>query len=275
MKPITFILAITGAAVVGGSVVYFHQQKTVPTAAPIAQATRADATLPPPIKVAAPMATPPPPTPAVAPAVTPVADTMAPAADTAKADAAAALRKTVDALLDPHTTAAQKHNLFQQLAKSGQLPSAIAELKQRAQDNPTDAEIPTTLGEAQLNQVALLHAAGADINDVGILAMQADQSFNAALKIDPDNYEAQLVKAISMTYWPSDPTRDPQVVQTLSGIIDRQQTMPSNPDFAQAYLYLGNQYQKMGQPDKATATWQLGLQNYPNSAALQQKLSGQ
>ncbi|MEI9961650.1 MAG: hypothetical protein WDM76_11115 [Limisphaerales bacterium] len=84
---------------------------------------------------------------------------------------------------------AQKHALFEQLAKSGQLDAAIAELKQRAADNPNDPELPTTLGEAQLNKLRAISAAGGDQNEVGILAMQADQSFNAALKIDPQNWE--------------------------------------------------------------------------------------
>jgi tetratricopeptide (TPR) repeat protein len=104
--------------------------------------------------------------------------------------------------------------------------------------------------------------------------MQADQSFNAALKIDPANYEAQLVKSISQTFWPADPARDGQVVQTLAGLIDRQETMTPQPDFAQTYLYLGNEYQKIGQPDKALATWQLGLAKFPNDPALLGKING-
>jgi len=185
------------------------------------------------------------------------------------------IRKLVDGLLSAKS-AAEKHNLFQQLVKSGQIDAAIAELQQRAAANPNDPEIPTTLGEAMLNKLRDLHDTGkGDVNDMGILAMQADQSFNNALKIDPANYEAQLVKSISQTFWPADPTRDAQTVQTLAGLIDRQETMTPQPDFAQTYLYLGNEYQKIGQPDKAQATWELGLQKFPNDSALQKKISGQ
>jgi tetratricopeptide (TPR) repeat protein len=189
-------------------------------------------------------------------------------------DSESPIRKCVDALLSAKS-GAEKHDLFQQLVKSGQIDAAIAELKQRMADNPNDPEIPTTLGEAQLNQVRAIKEAGGDPNDMGILALQADQSFNAALKIDPANYEAQLVKSISQTFWPVNPARDNQVVQTLSGLIDRQETMTPQPDFAQTYLYLGNEYQKIGQPDKALATWQLGLTKFPNNAALLGKLNGQ
>ena len=276
MKTPVLVLTILASAAIGGTVAYMitsHKTEPAPAPAPVAAVAPVDTTPAAPEKAAppvqptpAPVATPPPATPAVAAAV--------PADSTTNSEAAIALRKTVDALLDPHITAAKKHELFQQLAKAGQLPDAIAELKQRALDNPNDPEIPTTLGEAQLNQVRVLKDAGADVNELGILAMQADQSFNAALKLDPSNYEAQLVKSISMTYWPADPTRDAQVVQTLSGLIDQQETMPQNPGFAQTYLYLGNEYQKIGQTAQATATWQLGLQKFPNNTDLQNKLNG-
>lgn len=188
-------------------------------------------------------------------------------------DLANPIHKLVDDLLSAKN-GRDKHNLFQQLVKSGQIDAAIADLQRRAAQDPNNAEIPTTLGEALLNELRALKDAGADNDQMGILAMQADQNFNAALKIDPENYEAQLVKAISQTFWPADPARDSQVVQTLSSLIDRQETMPSQPDFAQTYLYLGNQYQKMGQPAQAIATWQLGLQKFPNDTALQQKVNG-
>jgi hypothetical protein len=41
-----------------------------------------------------------------------------------------------------------------------------------------------------------------DYNEIGILAMQANQSFNAARQIDPQNWEAQFVKASALSGWP-------------------------------------------------------------------------
>ena len=181
----------------------------------------------------------------------------------------------VDALLSAKN-GDEKHKLFQQLVQSGQIGKVIAELQQRAADNPNDAEIPTTLGEAQLNELRAMRDSGNnDYSAIGILAMQADQSFNAALKIDPQNWEAQFVKNASMVYWPANPEMDNQVVQNLSKLIDQQDTMPAQPQFAQTYVVLGNEYQKIGQPDKAQATWQLGLTKFPNDSALQARISGQ
>jgi tetratricopeptide (TPR) repeat protein len=267
---ITFVIV---CGIIAGAVVFLNHQKTPPLAsAPIAESSP-EPTAPPeknPVQIQAPP-----------PAISQTADKTAQIPvttpvvhETKPDDSTNVIARAVDALLSAKS-AAEKHELFQQLLKSGQMDQAIAELKQRAVENPDDPEIPTTIGEALINQVGAIHAAGGDINEQGILAMQADQNFNAALKIDPNNYEAQLVKSISMSYWPAEPARDAQVVQTLSGLIDRQETMPSQPGFAQTYIYLGNEYQKIGQPEKAAATWQLGAQKFPNDPVLQKKISGQ
>ena len=78
-----------------------------------------------------------------------------------------------------------------------------------------------------------------------------------------------------MYYWPANPQVDNQVVQNLSSLIDQQETMSPQPEFAQTYVVLGNEYQKIGQPDKAQATWQLGLSKFPNDPTLQKKINGQ
>ena len=267
------LLAIGICCGIAGTIVYVHRTNAPQTPVPVTETNSAPAqsTTPPSGPVAhAEISRPE--SPAAA------EQSSAPTAQTTVASAPvqnqSPVGKLVDALLSAKN-GPEKHELFQKILKAGQIDDVIATLKQRAADNPNDASLPTTLGEAQLNKVKALHDAGADINEIGILAMQADQSFNAALKIDPQNWEAQFVKASSMYYWPADPTRDNDVVQRLSGLIDQQETMPSQAEFAQTYIVLGNEYQKIGQPDKAMATWQLGLQKFPNDSALQTKVNGQ
>jgi hypothetical protein len=268
------LVFLLGSCVVAGAIVYVFRPKPLPVSAMVASPVSDAAATSSPTSIAT--TAPQPATPAPDLSAVPVtAINTNIATPPAKSDAEIAFGKMIDALLDPHISCPEKHDLFQQLAKAGQLNQAIEELKQRAAADPTNPEIPTTLGEAQLNELRQLKDSGADDNELGILAMQADQSFNAALKIDPSNYEAQLVKSISMTYWPADPTRDAQVVQTLSSLIDQQENMAPNPGFAQTYVYLGNEYQKIGQTDKALASWQLGLQKFPADSTLRQKVNGQ
>jgi hypothetical protein len=255
---------------IAGATVYFNHQKAAPVSAPAVSATTNQPSAEQPEVASAPKTEPPPnsvntnePVPATVPVT----------GETTADNSTNTISKLVDGLLSARS-AAEKHNLFQQLLKSGQMDAAIAELKQRMADNPNNPEIPTTIGEALLNEVGAIKAAGGSNDQMGILAMQADQDFDAALKIDPQNWEANFVKASMMYYWPASLQVDGDVVQRLSGLIDQQETLPAQPEFAQTYLVLGNEYQKIGQPDKALATWQLGLNKFPNNSQLQQKIAG-
>ncbi len=263
----TIILFIIVCAGIAGALVYLNKQKSPPPA-PVAETAPAQSEPQPQEVVSTPK---PQPAPVVAPAApapapAPLADTAAIADNTTNS-----IHKIVDDLLSARKG---KHEMFQQLNKE-QLQGVISELQQRAVADPKNAEIPTTLGEAQLNLVRQLHESGSDEDQVGILAMQADQSFNNALKIDPKNWEAQYVKASTMFYWPPNEARDGQAAQMLAGLIDQQDTMPTQPEFAMTYLALGNQYQKMGKTAEAIATWQLGAQKFPSDPQLRQKLAGQ
>ena len=274
MKSLAITLILLGAVIVGGAIIYLDHQKLSPSPAPVAESSPAQVMndTPPEKVIVHKPASQTISESADKPAQIPVAPPVA--SETKSAGSTNAISKLVDALLTAKT-ASERHGLFQQLLKSGQMDQAIAELKQRAADDPNNPQLPTTIGEAMLNKVRAIKEAGGDINDMGILAMQADQSFNAALKIDPQNWEANFVKASSMYYWPAEVGRDNDVVQRLSGLIDRQETMSSQPEFVQTYLLLGNEYQKIGQPDKALATWQLGLAKFPDNPALQGKVNGQ
>ena len=266
----SLLLLFVGLAVgLAGGVIYFKSQRTPTAPIPVVESTPASvATVP----------EQPDPT-VIKSAIKPV-ETRSETSpvtnfvvDKVEIEAAAAFRKGIDALLSPQLTSRQKQDMFEQFRINGQMDQVITELKRRAMEDPTDAAIPTTLGEALLLKVGSLHAAGGDLNEIGILAMQADQSFNAALKIDPANWEAQFVKYSTMFYWPPEPTRDNEAAQKLSNLIDQQEALPQQPHFAQTYIALGNQYQKIGQTDMAQATWQLGLQKFPNNSTLLKKIA--
>lgn len=186
------------------------------------------------------------------------------------ADPAAELSRMVDALLSDKTSFSDRQAMWKKLKADGMLDQAIAELKQRAAGSPDDAAIPTAIGEALMNKFPI-----ADPDESAMNGLQMDQSFNKALKLDPANWEAQFFKATELAYWPADMNKAPEVVQRFSALIDQQEAMASQPEFAQTYVFLGNEYQKTGQPDQAAATWQIGLTKFPNDPTLQTKVSGQ
>jgi tetratricopeptide (TPR) repeat protein len=266
------ILSLVTAALVAGAIIYLNNLKAAAPPAPAVEAAPSQPGPQPEQIVSVPKPLPPSPIAAPTPVSAPVA-VVTPAGDPTPSEPTNSIRKTVDALL---AARGEKHAMFEQLRQNGQLDAAIAELQRRATENPNDVGIPTTLGEALLNKVRAMHDSGiTDRTDLGILALQADQQFNAALKIDSKNWEAQFMKGSTMYYWPADAERDADAVQRLASLIDQQETMPPHPEFVQSYLALGNQYQKMGKLNEAMATWQLGLQKFPGDPALQSKIRGQ
>ena len=191
-------------------------------------------------------------------------------AEVKPASPATELSRTVDALLSDKTSFSDRQAMWKKLKADGALDQVIAELKQRAAGSPDDPAIPTAIGEALMNKFPI-----ADPDESAMNGLQMDQSFNKALKQDPANWEAQFFKATELAYWPAEMNKGPEVVQRFSALIDQQETMASQPEFSQAYVFLGNEYQKIGQPDKAAATWQIGLTKFPNDPTLQKKISGQ
>lgn len=269
MKKMVMTVLIVCCALIAGAIVYLDFQKTT-TPRPVAEAPTSQPVDPSPSdNIPAPL---PQAVMATQPAAT-VAVTATPAPPAATDVPENPIHTKVKELLSAKS-GDEKQKLFDELRKSGQLEAAIVDLKQMAMENPNDPEIPTTLGEADINEIRALKAEGGNCDQIGILAMQADQEFNSALQIDPKNWEAQFVKSSMMYYWPANPQMDNQVVQNLTSLIDQQETMPQDPNFAQTHVVLGNEYQKIGQQDKAVATWQLGAQEYPSDPTLQKKLAG-
>ena len=152
---------------------------------------------------------------------------------------------------------------------AGELDQALATLKQDATNHPTSAEYPTALGEAYVYKLQTIR----DFHEVSILALQADQSFNKALGLEPANWEAQFFKAAALSRWPAEMNKGPEVIQQFSNLIDQQEKMAPQPQFAQTYVLLGDQYKKAGQPDYAAQTWRFGLSKFPADSTLQGRIA--
>ncbi len=261
MKTFIAILVVTAVAVTGGTIVYLnHQKASPPPAAPVVESSPAPAealpSSPPPTVMAA--------TNEPAPAPTPVKTEVVSESKPQKTTTAHS--RAVDTLVSTQTSFNDRQALFKKLKGLGELDAAVAELKQRVAEDPSDVMAQIALGEAIMNKFPIQ-----DYSEQAMLGLQIDQSFNAALKADPSNWEAQFSKATALAYWPKEMNTGPEVIQRLSSLIDQQDTMTPQPQFAQTYVLLGEQYQKAGQTDYATTTWKLGLQKFPNDPALQAK----
>ena len=180
--------------------------------------------------------------------------------------------RAIDALVSPQSSYREKQATWKQLQAAGGLDQTIAALKAGMAKHPNNAAYPAELGVAYINKLMAVKKSG-NYDEIAILGMQADQSFDAALKLDPSNWEAQYYKAAALAYWPPEMNKGPEVIQRLSSLIDQQEAMPPQPQFAQIYVLLGEQYQKAGQSDNAIRTWQRGAAIFPGDPALQKKIS--
>jgi len=181
----------------------------------------------------------------------------------------ALVSRTVDVLVATDATYQQKREAWKQLRDSGKLDQAIAELEKRTASDPRSAAYPAALGQAYLQKCGTIK----DLREQGILAMQADKVFDTALSLDPLNWEARFTKAVALSYWPPMLNKADEVIQHFQTLIQQQETQAPQPQFAESYAWLGDQYQKAGRSEDARAVWQRGVVLFPADEKLNQKLA--
>ena len=158
--------------------------------------------------------------------------------------------------------------LFQALRDNGRMDEYVEALQAEVDKDPSNPELRTALGIAYLQKLF-----GATPGpDSGVLAMEADMSFDKALELDSTNWRARYMKAVSLSNWPAFLGKTGEAIANFETLITQQETVDSRPEFAQTYLFLGNMYQQIGEPEKALAVWRQGHDLFPLSAELQTQL---
>lgn len=187
----------------------------------------------------------------------------------AQPEDSAGFNQAIETLVSPQASFPQKQAAWKQLRETGKLDKAISEFEQRVANDPRNAEHSAGLGQAYLQKAGSIQ----DIPEQGILAMKADKSFAEALNLDPSNWEARFTKAVAMSYWPEQLNKGQEVIDNFTQLITQQEGQQSQPQFAQTYLWLGDQYQKIGRNDDAQAAWQRGAALFPDDSTLAQRLA--
>jgi tetratricopeptide (TPR) repeat protein len=176
--------------------------------------------------------------------------------------------RAVDGLLSPQTSYDQKRAAWNQLREGGHLDVAIAELQQRFTTNPNNADCAAVLGHACLQKCGT----STDVREQGILAMQADKLFDTALSLDAQNWEARFNKAVALSYWPATMGKADEVIDHFTTLIQQQEAQSQQSQFADSYLWLGDQYKKAGRLDDARSVWQRGAYLFPQDQKLADRL---
>jgi tetratricopeptide (TPR) repeat protein len=180
-----------------------------------------------------------------------------------------AVSQAVEILLDTSSSFQQKQSAWARLGAAGKLDEAIKTLEDRATKEPRAPEIPATLGQAYLHKAGSIQ----DVREQGILGLKADQTFDLALNLDSENWEARFWKATAMSYWPAQLGKGQEVIDHLVELVKQQEARPPQPQYAQVYALLGEQYQKQGYADYATQAWKRGITLFPDDETLSNKLA--
>jgi len=180
-----------------------------------------------------------------------------------------AFKQSMDTLLSPSSTHEQRQAAWKQLIAAGQLNDAVVQLQQLMAANPQAAQYPGRLGEAYLMQCSQT----TDVREQGVLALNADKLFDTALNLDPSDWEARFTKAVAMSYWPASLNKGQDVVDNFLTLIQQQQNLPTETQFALPYLRLGDYYQKAGDAPSALNAWQQGASLFPANDDLKSRLA--
>ncbi len=163
--------------------------------------------------------------------------------------------------------AAQK--LWASLREDGQVADVLALFEQRAKDHANDPTAQVDLGRAFLQKLFTVPAGP----EQGAWAMKADKAFDTALALDDHHWGARFNKAISLSNWPAFMGKQGEAAKQFETLLEQQKSVPSRPEHAETYFFLGNLYQSMGKTDQALSTWRAGLELFPDNTRLAGQIS--
>ncbi len=189
-------------------------------------------------------------------------------ATTAVEEAKLTLESALAQLMDPDANYADRIKVWEQVVKAGLLDQVVNAMEQRAEREPNNPALRVDLGNAYLQQLF-----AGNLMKRGYWGTKADEAFDAALKLDPQHWEARFTKAVSLSNWPAFTGKQSLAITEFETLIGQQNAGPKKPDHAKTYLYLGNMYQASGSMAKAVEAWQKGADLFPEDVALKQQIA--
>jgi tetratricopeptide (TPR) repeat protein len=104
-----------------------------------------------------------------------------------------------------------------------------------------------------------------------ILANKALNEFTKAVELQPD-WINLYTRGMSYLFWPKIFDRAPLGVADLEKALKIQAAGPKKSYYVKTYIALGDGYWKTDQLEKARATWQEGLKQFPDNQQLKARL---
>lgn len=158
--------------------------------------------------------------------------------------------------------------LFQKAKDLGILDQALAEMEKYAAAHADDPDAQVELATAYIQKLMAVPEG----MERGAWSQKAISSCDAALKVSPEHWAAQYIKAMNLSQWPAFLGKQPEAIRTFEKLIEQQERSPSDPKFAQTYYQLGNTYRAAGNLDKARAVFTRGLEMFPDNKQLKDQI---
>ena len=171
----------------------------------------------------------------------------------------------VSSLFAPGMGENDRQAIWKQIREAGVLEDVIAAVEARVEADPGNPDRHYELGSTYLQKIFEV----GNGPEAGVWATKADNSFDAALDIDPEHWNSRFNKAVSLSFWPPIFGKQTEAIQQFEVLVGQQANTGLNePKYAQTHLLLGNMYQQSGKLEQAIASWEAGLAAFPGSEEL-------
>lgn len=133
--------------------------------------------------------------------------------------------------------------------------------------HPNSANLHLNFGFAYVDKIPV----AGSITQV-VLANNALTEFSRAVELQP-SWITYYTRGVSYLFWPKIFNRAPLGVADLLKAVEIQNKGPRHSYYVKTYIALGDGYWKTDQLDKAHATWQEGLKQFPENDQLKSRLA--
>ena len=165
---------------------------------------------------------------------------------------------------------AESNRLFSWLSRyPGEIDETVAGLQAAVDKDPTNPELQTALATALVGKLVNATQPGPAQGQVWGLANAA---YEAALKSDPEHWQARFGQAFGTSMIPGFLGHRPKAIKQFEELKKRQESFAPESHFSQTYYRLGSLYKEEGNVEKAREIWQKGLELFPNDTPLKDAL---
>ena len=145
----------------------------------------------------------------------------------------------------------------------------VGELEQRVSDNPADVEARLRLAGIESARVHLAES----ITERAMLGKNVRTQIEEVLKLDPNNWKARYMRAVGISHSQRTPQGRANAISEFQSLIKLQDSLPTEPRFAQPYGQLARVYMAQRDTQNAEQAVRRGLEIDPASKDLQELLN--